>query len=70
MAFRVVRCMPNGSCFYIAARLAIEVLEIQKRIAQSKDLPTTTILDGYHDDIVSSAEDLRSLICEWYHRGL
>lgn len=70
MAFRVVRCMPNGSCFYIAARMAIEILEIQKRLDNGAGLPTTTRLDGQHDEIVSSAEDLRSLICEWQHRGL
>jgi hypothetical protein len=50
--------------------MAIEVLEIQKRLLTGSPLPTTSILDGYHDEVVSSAEDLRSLICEWYHRGL
>lgn len=70
MTFRVVRCMPNGSCFQIAARLGIEVLEIEKRLELNQDLPTTTILDGQHDEVVSSAEDLRSMICEWQHRGL
>jgi hypothetical protein len=69
--FYLLRCKPNGSCFYIASRLAIEVLEICKRFRGSpEDKPNSSILDGFDPTVLSSAEDLRSLICEWYHRGL
>jgi len=66
----IVRCKPNGSCFYIAARLGIEVCEILKRIEADEDKPKTSCLDGFASNVLSSAEDLRKLICEWYHRGL
>lgn len=66
----LIRCKPNGSCFYIAARLGIEVCEILKRVDAGEEKPSTTCLDGFSHIVTESAEDLRKLICEWYHRGL
>lgn len=66
----LLRVCPNGSCFYIAARLAIELKEIMKRHSEKTSKPETTNLNGFSPEVLASAEVLRSLICEWYRRGL
>lgn len=69
--FSVLRCMPNGSCFQIACRLGIELLEIEKRWTdRPSEKPSTTNLNGFSSEVTSSAEDLRKLVVLWYSTGL
>ena len=63
--------MPNGSCFQIACRLGIELLEIEKRfLDNASEKPSTTNLNGFSLEVTSSAEDLRKLVVLWYSSGL
>jgi hypothetical protein len=46
------------------------VCEILKRLEDEEEKPKTSCLDGFASNVLTSAEDLRKLICEWFHRGL
>ena len=61
----VVKVKPNGSCLFISLRLGLECSKLLK-----VNMPGVGLVDGFDHRVVESAENLRSMIVEWYSNGL
>lgn len=66
----IIPAAANGSCFYISSVLAIEYQVAKRRKTANIPMNNEPLLDGHHSEVLQRAELLRSLLCEWYERGL
>lgn len=65
----IIQAEPNGSCLFISLRLALEAQAVLTK-ARAKERVTTACLDGSAPALLKSAEELRTMIVQWYSAHL
>jgi hypothetical protein len=66
---RIIKAAGNGRCLFISLRLALECFTLIEIKAKGDPVPTHCI-NGHAECVVSSAETLCGMICDWYEKGL